>query len=110
MKNHNTPRYLSSIVERIFEQMRHLPFAPSVGLQMFSRSVLSRYGGDDEDGLSDDEDNNDNLDARIIKKMRMARLAAGKEAYDDTPATKSSYLQQAPSAQSDAGNGRQSIT
>ena len=67
MDNLNTPQYLDGLRTRIIDNLRSMPFAPSVQMQETPRTSLLSAAGADPD-LSEDEDSD--LDERISQRLR----------------------------------------
>lgn len=67
MDNLNTPQYLDGLRTRIIDNLRSMPFAPSVQMQETPRTSLLLAAGADPD-LSEDEDSD--LDERISQRLR----------------------------------------
>ena len=79
MDNLNTPEYLEGLRTRIIDNLRSMPFAPSVQMQHTPRA--SPFAGDDG-ALSEDEDSD--LDERITQRLRDRHTQAfGDELSDD---------------------------
>ena len=74
MDNLNTPAYLDSLRTRIIDNLRSMPFAPSVQMQHTPRHSLNP-------ALDDDEEGDDDLgaDERISQRMRDLHT----QAFDD---------------------------
>jgi len=71
MDNQNSREYLEGIKTSVIENLRHLPFAPSVGLQSVPPD------------LPDDEDSESDLDVRITQRQRDAHISRYGDALSD---------------------------
>ncbi|WFD19400.1 histone deacetylase [Malassezia caprae] len=78
MDNLNTPQYLDHVRTRIIDNLRSMPFAPSVQMQDVPGLSLYEAGGMD---LSDDEDSD--LDERITQRMRDHHTQRGGDELSD---------------------------
>ncbi|CAG8682880.1 3804_t:CDS:10, partial [Ambispora leptoticha] len=72
MENMNTSVYLNEMRVKVFENLRHIPFAPSVQMQEVPRN----YASDNDD--SDDED----PDIRISQRLRDSHIVPETELSD----------------------------
>lgn len=78
MDNLNTPQYLDHVRTRIIDNLRSMPFAPSVQMQDVPGPSLYEATGMD---LSDDEDSD--LDERITQQMRDHHTQRGGDELSD---------------------------
>ena len=78
MDNLNTPEYLNSVRSRIIDNLRHLPFAPSVQMQQTPRHSFNPAESMD---LSDDDDSD--LDERITQRLRDSHTQRGGDDLSD---------------------------
>ncbi|CAG8474315.1 9866_t:CDS:10 [Ambispora gerdemannii] len=72
MENMNTPAYLNEMKAKVFDNLRHIPFAPSVQMQEVPRN----YASDNDD--SDDED----PDIRLSQRLRDSHIVPETELSD----------------------------
>ncbi|KAI1308761.1 histone deacetylase [Mortierella claussenii] len=72
MKNDNTPEDLHNLKAQIIENLRHIPCAPSVQMQEVPRDYTS----------SDDEDDEDDFDVRIPRRLADSRIVPDEELSD----------------------------
>ncbi|KAF9923016.1 histone deacetylase [Linnemannia zychae] len=72
MKNDNTPEDLHNLKMQVIENLRHIPFAPSVQMQEVPRDYSS----------SDDEDDEMDVDSRITRRLADARIVPDEELSD----------------------------
>ena len=74
MANQNTGEYLDKIKNRLFENLRMLPHAPGVQMQVIHEDALN-----DE---SNDDDDNENTDERISIRAGDKRIACDEDFSD----------------------------
>ncbi|KAG0016360.1 histone deacetylase [Podila clonocystis] len=72
MKNDNTPEDLHNLKAQIIENLRHIPFVPSVQMQEVPRDYSS----------SDDEDEDVDFDTRITRRLADSRIVPDSELSD----------------------------
>ena len=81
MDNHNNPEYLNILRSRIVDNLRSMPFAPSVQQQQTPRTSFNPAENME---LTDDDDSD--LDERITQRLRDRHTQAfGDELSDDEP-------------------------
>ncbi|KAL1926372.1 hypothetical protein VTP01DRAFT_5893 [Rhizomucor pusillus] len=66
MANHNTREYLEKITAKIIDNLRHLPFAPSVQMQSVPRDIDMEIDGEDSE--------HDEADFRQTQRRRLERM------------------------------------
>jgi hypothetical protein len=74
MANQNTGEYLDKIKNRLFENLRMLPHAPGVQMQVIHEDALNDESNDDED--------NENPDERISIRASDKRIAYDEDFSD----------------------------
>ncbi|KAG0006822.1 histone deacetylase, partial [Modicella reniformis] len=72
MRNDNTSEDLHNLKAQIIENLRHIPCAPSVQMQEVPRDYTS----------SDDEDDDEDFDVRITRRMADSRVVPDEELSD----------------------------
>ncbi|CAO3598407.1 unnamed protein product [Absidia cylindrospora] len=68
MTNHNTRDYLERTIAKIFDNLRYMPFAPSVGMQEVPRDFKP------DDYIDGEDSEHENADARMTQKRKLQTM------------------------------------
>ncbi|WVO13577.1 hypothetical protein L204_101198 [Cryptococcus depauperatus] len=72
--DHNPPEYLERIKKQVFENLRELPFAPSVQLRRQQKQTIGQVLGITANGDDEPEDEIDQRIRRLLKRRRQSAL------------------------------------